>query len=99
VCSFNSIPQDAVAWVNQAGGVLKDAVGIRDDDITKAIASGMCKVNAGPDLRISATAGIRELIRDKPDIIDMRKILAPAREEMKRIIVRKMNLLRCSGKA
>lgn len=94
----SSIPQDVVARVNEAGGVLKDAVGIHDDDITQAIASGMCKVNVGTDLRIASTAGIRELIRDKPDIIDMRKILAPARDEMKRVIVKKMNLLGSSGK-
>ncbi len=94
----SSIPQDVVARVNQAGGVLKDAVGIHDDDITQAIANGMCKVNVGTDLRIASTAGIRELIRDKPDIIDMRKILAPARAEMTRVIVNKMNLLGSSGK-
>ncbi|MFK7893186.1 MAG: ketose-bisphosphate aldolase [Granulosicoccus sp.] len=94
----SSIPQDVVARVNAAGGVLKDAVGIHDDDIKQAIASGMCKVNVGTDLRIASTAGIRELIRDKPEIIDMRKILAPAREEMKRVIVKKMNLLGSSGK-
>lgn len=95
----SSIPQDVVARVNQAGGVLKDAVGIHDDDITQAIASGMCKVNVGTDLRIASTAGIRELIRDKPEIIDMRKILGPARDEMRRVIINKMNLLGSSGKA
>ena len=94
----SSIPQDVVARVNQAGGVLKDAVGIHDDDITQAVASGMCKVNVGTDLRIASTAGIRELLRDQPDIIDMRKILAPAREEMKRVIVKKMKLLGSAGK-
>ena len=94
----SSIPQALVSRVNEAGGVLKDAVGIHDEDITQAIASGMCKVNVGTDLRIAATAGIRELVRDQPDIIDMRKILAPAREEMKRVIVNKMNLLGSSGK-
>jgi fructose-bisphosphate aldolase class II len=95
----SSIPQDIVARVNAAGGVLKDAVGIHDDDITQAIAAGMCKVNVGTDLRIASTAGIRELLRAKPDIIDMRKILAPAREEMKRVIIRKMQLLGSAGKA
>ena len=68
------------------------------DTGSQAIASGMCKVNVGTDLRIASTAGIRELIRDKPDIIDMRKILGPARSEMKRVIVKKMNLLGSSGK-
>ena len=91
-------PQHLVARVNEAGGVLKDAVGIHDDDITQAIASGMCKVNVGTDLRIAATAGIRELLRNKPDIIDMRKILAPARDEMRRVIVTKMKLLGSAGR-
>lgn len=95
----SSIPQDVVERVNLAGGVLKDAVGIHDDDITQAVANGMCKVNVGTDLRIASTAGLRELIRDKPEIIDLRKILGPARDEMKRVIVNKMNLLGSSGKA
>jgi len=95
----SSIPQDVVARVNQAGGILKNAVGIHDDDITQAIANGMCKVNVGTDLRIASTAGLRELIRDNPEEIDLRKILTPAREEMKLVIVKKMNLLGSSGKA
>lgn len=95
----SSIPQDVVARVNEAGGVLKDAVGIHDEDITKAIAHGMCKVNVGTDLRIASTAGIRELLINKPEIIDMRKILDPARAEMKRVIMKKMKLLGSSGKA
>lgn len=95
----SSIPQDVVDRVNNAGGVLENAVGIHDDDITQAIANGMCKVNVGTDLRIASTAGLRELIRDKPEEIDLRKILSPAREEMKRVIVKKMNLLGSSGKA
>lgn len=95
----SSIPQDVVGRVNAAGGELKDAVGIHDDDITQAIASGMCKVNVGTDLRIASSAGIRELLRDKPQIIDLRKILDPARAEMRRVIINKMNLLGSSGKA
>jgi len=95
----SSIPQDVVARVIAAGGVLKDAVGIHDDDITQAIAHGMCKVNVGTDLRIASSAGVRELLRDKPEIIDLRKILDPARAEMKRVIMNKMNLLGSSGKA
>lgn len=95
----SSIPQDVVARVIAAGGVLEDASGIHDDDIREAIASGMCKVNVGTDLRIASSAGVRELLRDKPEIIDLRKILDPARAEMRRVIVNKMNLLQSSGKA
>jgi fructose-bisphosphate aldolase class II len=95
----SSIPQDVVARVIAAGGILNDAVGIHDDDITQAIAHGMCKVNVGTDLRIASSAGVRELLRDKPEIIDLRKILDPARAEMKRVIMKKMHLLGSSGKA
>lgn len=95
----SSIPQDVVKRVNDAGGMLKDAMGIHDEDITQAIASGMCKVNVGTDLRVASAAGVRELLRDKPEIIDLRKILDPARAEMRRVIINKMNLLGSSGKA
>lgn len=95
----SSIPPHMVKRLTDAGGELDKAVGIHDDDITEAIASGMCKVNVGTDLRIAATTGVRELINSTPQEIDLRKILKPAREEMKQVIITKMKLLGSAAKA
>ena len=95
----SSVPQDIVARYNAAGGQLEGAVGIHDDDIKQAIAGGMSKVNVGTDLRIASSTAIREFINAQPGEIDLRKILAPARSEMKRVITEKMQLLGSAGKA
>lgn len=95
----SSIPQNLVARFKEAGGEIEGAVGIHDDDIRNAVASGMCKVNVGTDLRIASSTAIRELLNTKPSTTDLRKILAPAEAEMKRVIMEKMRLLGSAGKA
>ena len=95
----SSIPQNLVKRFNEAGGDLKKAVGIHDDDIKEAIQKGMAKVNVGTDLRLASSTRIRELVRGQPDIIDLRKLLGPARDEMRRVIEEKMKLLGSAGKA
>jgi len=95
----SSIPQDLVARFLASGGELEGAVGIHDDDIRQAIANGMSKVNVGTDLRIASSTAIRELLAEKPETTDLRKILAPAEAEMKRVIVEKMGLLGSNGHA
>ena len=95
----SSVPQELVKRFNEAGGDLKKAVGIHDDDIKEAIQKGMAKVNVGTDLRLASSTRIRELVREQPDIIDLRKLLDPARAEMRRVIEEKMRLLGSAGKA
>ena len=95
----SSVPQNLVKRFNDAGGDLKKAVGIHDDDIKEAIQKGMAKVNVGTDLRLASSARIREIVREQPGEIDLRKFLGPARDEMRRVIEEKMNLLGSAGKA
>jgi fructose/tagatose bisphosphate aldolase len=42
---------------------------------------------------------LREILNQKTSEIDLRKVLAPARAEMKRIIKIRMDILGSSGKA
>jgi len=95
----SSIPPALVERFKQAGGSIANAVGIHDDDILQAIASGMCKVNVGTDLRIASTTAVREFLNQNEREIDLRKILGPAKEEMKSVITTKMRLLGSAGKA
>ncbi|MEM6430623.1 MAG: class II fructose-bisphosphate aldolase [Deinococcota bacterium] len=90
----SGIPQDLVQRFNAVGGDLKDAFGIHDEDIHKAVSHGMTKVNVGTDLRIAATTAVRENLKDNPTLIDLRKLLGPARNEMKRIIKKRINILK-----
>lgn len=95
----SSIPPALVDRFIAAGGSIDKAVGIHDDDIVHAIASGMCKVNVGTDLRIASTTAVREFLNKNAGELDLRKILGPAKEEMKDVIITKMKLLGSAGKA
>ncbi|HHV39504.1 MAG TPA: class II fructose-1,6-bisphosphate aldolase [Tepidimicrobium sp.] len=79
--------------------VLHGSSGVSDKDIEKAISLGISKVNIDTDLRIAFTDAIKDFLREDPDNIDPRKILAPAREAMKEVIKEKMNIFGSAGRA
>ncbi|MGW5678354.1 class II fructose-bisphosphate aldolase [Streptomyces sp. NPDC003860] len=62
--------------------VLHGSSGVPDDEIRAAIAAGMVKINVGTALNTAFTAAVREQLTARPDVVDPRKYLAPAREAM-----------------
>jgi fructose-bisphosphate aldolase class II len=96
----SSVPQDLVAVVNKYGGALKDAIGIPEDQLRRAAASAVCKINIDSDGRIAMTASIREVLALKPAEFDPRKYLGPARDNLKQIYMHKVeSVLGSAGKA
>lgn len=79
--------------------VLHGSSGVPDDAIRKAISLGVSKINIDTDIRQAFTRGINEFIKKNPDNIDPRKMLAPAKVEMKKKVKEKMRLFGCAGKA
>lgn len=79
--------------------VLHGASGVPDEAIRKAIELGINKINIDTDIRQAFTAGLKDFIKNNPDNIDPRKMLAPAKARMKEIIREKMRLFGCAGKA
>lgn len=79
--------------------VLHGSSGVSDKDIEKAISSGISKINIDTDLRIAFTDAIKDFLKEDPDNIDPRKILAPAREAMKEVIKEKMSIFGSAGRA
>lgn len=79
--------------------VLHGSSGVPDESIKKAIPLGISKINIDTDLRIEFAEGVKKVVRDNPDEIDPRKILAPAKAAMKEKIVEKMNTFGSAGKA
>lgn len=79
--------------------VLHGASGVPDEAITQAISLGICKINIDTQLRQAFVGGVKEALAAKPDEIDPRKLLGPAREAMKAIVKEKMRLFGCAGKA
>ncbi|HBQ84881.1 MAG TPA: tagatose-bisphosphate aldolase, partial [Syntrophomonas sp.] len=79
--------------------VLHGSSGVPDEAVQAAIKLGICKVNIDTNIREAFVWKMREVIKNKPDEIDPRKILGPAREAAVEIIRHKMKVFGSSGKA
>ena len=95
----SGVPERIVARLNNAGGELSDATGIHEEDVRKAVTEGIAKINTDTDLRLIFTAAIREILQQKPKEFDPRKILGPARDEMKTVVKERMEVFGSVGKA
>jgi fructose-bisphosphate aldolase, class II len=96
----SSVPMELVNIINTNGGKMKDAVGIPEDQLRKAAASAVCKVNIDSDGRLAMTAAIRKTLADNPAEFDPRKYLGPARDSLKALYKHKVtNVLGSAGKA
>ncbi|MCE5209770.1 MAG: ketose-bisphosphate aldolase [Chloroflexi bacterium] len=69
----SSVPQDEVARINAAGGMLKGAKGVDADQFKRAAQLGVTKVNIDTDGRLVWTRVHREYFRDHPEQFDFRK--------------------------
>lgn len=96
----SSVPADLVKIINSNGGKLKDAVGIPEDQLRRAAASAVCKINIDSDGRLAMTAAIRKVFVDSPAEFDPRKYLGPARDQLKELYKHKItHVLGSAGKA
>jgi len=86
----SSVPQDEVDTINKFGGKLPDAVGIPEEQLRKAAKSAVCKINIDSDSRLAMTAAIRRHFAEHPDHFDPRQYLSPARDNMKKMYVHKI---------
>jgi fructose-bisphosphate aldolase class II len=68
----SSVPQEEVARINAAGGDIKGARGVDEDQFAKAVLLGVAKVNIDTDGRLVWTRVHRELFRDFPAKFDLR---------------------------
>ena len=96
----SSVPQEYVETINKYGGVLKDSIGIPEEQLRKAATSAVCKINIDSDGRLAMTAAIREVMTNQPGEFDARKYLGPARDELKKLYSHKtVSVLGSAGKA
>jgi fructose-bisphosphate aldolase class II len=96
----SSVLPEYVQMINANGGKLKDAVGIPEDQLRRAAQSAVCKINIDSDGRLVMTAIIRKIFNESPAEFDPRKYLGPAREELKKMIIRKnKEVLGSAGRA
>ncbi len=95
----SSVPQEEVDTINKYGGKLPDAVGIPEEQLRKAAASAVCKINIDSDSRLAMTAAVRKVFAEKPGEFDPRKYLGPARDNMQKLYEHKIvNVLGSNNK-
>ncbi|MDD2463966.1 MAG: class II fructose-1,6-bisphosphate aldolase [Desulfobulbus sp.] len=85
----SSVTQTHVAMINQFGGKMDNTAGIPEEQLRRAAASAVCKVNIDSDGRLAMTAVIRKIFAEKPSEFDPRKYLGPAREELIEMVMHK----------
>ena len=96
----SSVVQEYVELINRYGGDLAGAVGIPEDQLRRAAASAVCKINIDSDGRLAVTAKIREYFAKDPKEFDPRKYLGEARKELVKLVKHKNEtVLGSAGKA
>ena len=73
--------------------VLHGSSGVPDEEIRRAVAAGMTKINISTHLVSVFTAAVRDVLTAQPDLVDSRKYLGPAREAVTREAARLLRVL------
>lgn len=93
----SSVPQEEVARINAAGGNLKGAKGVDENQFRRAAELGVTKVNIDTDGRLVWTRVHREFFRDQPDQFDLRPVGKIFMGEYARFIAHKNQKLGSAG--
>lgn len=79
--------------------VLHGASGLSDAEIKDCIARGICKVNFATELRKAFIDGVKEGLAASPTRPDPKKLGKPAKERVKALVLTRMAVCGCVGKA
>ena len=95
----SSVLEDLVEICNAYGAEIPGARGVPEEMIAEARRIGVRKVNIDTDLRLAFTGAIRKHMAERPADFDPRKYLGPARDAVRRVVLQKLDVLGCVGKA
>lgn len=79
--------------------VLHGASGLSDDEVRECVSRGICKVNFATELRAAYTDAGKKLIEEKPDTFDPKKLGVVGMEAVKNLVMERMKVCGCDGKA
>lgn len=85
----SSVVPEYVELINAYGGKMEGAVGVPEEQLRRAAASAVCKINIDSDGRLAVTARVREFLAKNPGEFDPRKYLGAARKELVNLIKHK----------
>jgi fructose-bisphosphate aldolase class II len=95
----SSVPQDLLKIINENGGSIKETYGVPVKEIQEGIKHGVRKVNIDTDLRLASTAAIRKHFTNDPTQFDPRKYLVDTKNEMKKIVMSRLEEFGTAGNA
>lgn len=87
----SSVIPRLVDEINECGGSLSGARGVPEEMLRHAASLAVCKINIDSDIRLAMTAGVRRVLKEKPDAFDPRVYLTAGREEVKKMVLHKIN--------
>lgn len=79
--------------------VLHGGSGIPDNQVRRAVALGMSKMNVATELRILFSDAIKSVFAEYPDENDPRKYMVPAKLALKAAAIEKMRICGSIGRA
>lgn len=94
----SSVPQEEVERINAAGGAMKGAKGVDENQFARASVLGVTKVNIDTDGRLVWTRVHREHFRDHPENFDLRPVGKIFMAEYAKFIAHKNEKLGSAGK-
>ena len=95
----SGVPHSLIQKARHYGAHLGTPEGVPDNQIRRAIAHGIAKINTDTDIRLAFTAAIRQQLSTKRHLFDPRDVLAPARDLMQRVVEHRIKLFGSAGKA
>jgi len=94
----SGVKPEMIAKAEKYGAKLPGAKGVPDEAYKEAIGLGINKINIDTDLRLTWVGAVREILSEKPEVFDPRKILGPARDAVREVIKEKMMIFNSVGK-
>ena len=85
--------------MRQAPMVLHGASGLSDEDVKDCIRRGICKVNFATELRAAYTEGVKAVLAENPKTFDPKAYGKEARQRVKALVMERMLVCGCDGKA
>ncbi|MBZ2175512.1 class II fructose-1,6-bisphosphate aldolase [Schnuerera sp. xch1] len=79
--------------------VLHGASGVPDESVKKAVKKGICKVNIATELKIPFGNAIRRFFDENPEDNDPRHYLTPAKNVLKEVVVKKIQVCGSANRA
>ena len=78
--------------------VLHGTSGVPDEQVVECIKRGICKVNYATDLRIAFTNGVKNFMKENPDVFDPKKYSTQGMSEVKKYVIDRMLMLKGGNK-